>query len=210
MRDQGTSRVALAMVTLLLMPAPAAIAQGPSPSAPATSPAPEATGIGTVSTPGDELLALFPTEIAGRPVEGEPIVVVGLDHVADLDPDDENDARQLAQIEALLEAADATILDVTSASVLVELEGDEFALVGAYRIEGSDATATLAAYTAAFALEVDRPVIESAEIGGRDVRQVSSASSPEDEPFVFFASDDVTWIVVAPESVREDIVASLP
>lgn len=195
---------------LLLVPGQAVVAQDPSPSAAPTSRAPEATETSTIAPEAAELLALFPTEIAGQPIVEQPLVIVGEDLISDLDPENEDDARELTQVEVLLEAAGATIEDVTSASVFVELASDEFALLGAFRIEGSDAQTTLDIFAETFALDVDEPVTETVEIGGREARQVSSAADPEGDPFIFLFSGDVTWVVVAPEEVREEIVSSLP
>ena len=203
--------------TLLLAPAAVAVAQDVSPSpvpeSPAPemmSPAPEANGADDLPPQALELLALFPTQIAGQPVVEEPLVVVGQELIADLDPGNEADARQLAAVEVVLETADATIEEVTSASVLVDLGGGAIALVGAFRIEGSDALATLSAYVDAYSLDVAEPVTEAAEIGGREVVLVNDSANPESGPAIFLASGDVTWIVVAPEAIREEVIESLP
>jgi hypothetical protein len=198
---------AVAAAGLLTAFSPAVLAQdataGPS------GPTAEAIGVDTISPVTAELLARFPSELAGRPVSAQPLVVAGRALLEDLDPDDLDEARQLARIDDLLEIAGASIDDVTSASVTVDLPNDEFVLVGAFRITGSDAHATLEAYVDAFAVDIAEPVTERGVIAGREVLTVVDASMPRGEPFVFFASGDVTWVVVAPDDLREDVIWSL-
>jgi hypothetical protein len=187
----------MAMTVLLLVPSTSVVvAQDESPA-----PDPAAT------LADSDFAGIFPTELGGLPWD-DLTVNVGQQNLQD------QDEEERAEFEALIESLGATIDDVTSVTATrISEDFTEFTFSFALRVAGVDADRVLERFVPLFAGNMGQPTQETGQVAGKDVLLLTlPPSQPEEEaqPFHFYASDDILWIVSAPEPQLTEAFEKLP
>ena len=168
-----------------------------------------------------DIVAMFPTELDGEPFEST--VQRGSETLEALDPDNEEDAEQITEINAMLEAAGATIDDmtiVTGFRVNAENSGWE-ALIQAAQVNGveeqvmRDVVQEL--FITAWEEFADGSDLrrEERQVNGKDVIALVSTDSSDVEEgdangMYFYVTGDTAWVVAAPERVSSEVLDRLP
>jgi len=191
--------IAAVIALLLLLPASVVVAQDESPA-----PDPAAALAGT------DFEGVFPSELGGLPWD-DLTVEVGAETQADFDPNDPEDAEELAETQALLERLGATVDDITTVSASRTNEDfTDFTFVLAFRLAGVDADRLLEESLSAIDDDLEQPRQESGQVGGKDVVLVWDDGSPDAQPFHLYASGDTVWMVAAVEPVLTEAFEKLP
>jgi hypothetical protein len=194
----------MAAAILLVASAGAALAQteseSPTASMAAETPPPQAT----------DLIAMFPAEVGGQPILEDLQVRVGEEHIDGLDPEDADDAAEIAAVEAVVQAVDAPLSELTSAATYVAVDEANYALLGAFRIPGIDATQIVEPMLAWAELSLEQPRVEPASYADRDVTLLYDDARPDDPPWYFYPFGDTLWVMVAAEPLLTEIFGQLP
>jgi len=197
----GIRRLLITAVTalMLVLPASMVIAQD-------ESPAPDPVA----ALANSDFVGIFPTELGGLPWD-DLTVQLGAETLADLDPNDPDDAEELAETEALLERLGATIDDITAVSASrINEDVTDFTFVLAFRVSGVDADRLLEEILPSFDDDLEQPRQESGQVGGKDVVLLFDDASPDAQPFHLYASGDTVWMVAAVEPMLTEAFDKLP
>jgi acetylornithine deacetylase/succinyl-diaminopimelate desuccinylase-like protein len=127
--------------------------------------------------------------------------------MAGMDPSDPQHARNIADIEALLEATGASLDQLT---MLNAVAADGVTFVGAIRVDRADTELAKAAYVESTFNDLGEPRTVDSEVGGKAVTQVFDDAAPEQPPLVVYASADTVWLVSGTEEAAETVVETLP
>lgn len=158
-----------------------------------------------------ELVALFPEQLGGQPLREAVTVLVGEEHLEDLDPNDPEDAQGIQSFEVLAQAmGGATVADLVSASAQVDTEDGGFALVGAFRVAGVDATQTVDPVLAWAESDLTESRSEASTFADRDVTLLYLDGTPDNPPAYLYASGDTVWVVLASEPLLTEVFEQLP
>jgi hypothetical protein len=208
MRRSALTSAPLALV--LLATGVPALAQDTTPS-PIPPPSPVA------GPSSSDLVDAFPASLGDQPWQ-QLSVVTGPQLFAGLDPLDPQDAERIAEHEGLLQAANATIDDLTSVTGFrIDVDG-AYAFVSAYRIAGADpavmADVVEAWFVASYAEAMQEPRMDRREIAGREAvalwDEALVTSSGEVQPSHFYTSGDTVWVVNVDDSLLVEAFESLP
>ncbi len=157
-----------------------------------------------------EVAALFPDEIAGASLLENLDISVGQEVLATLDPNDPDDAAEIAQFDEIVAAVGATLDDVATASSYAQLDEDAYAFVIAFQIRGADIQPALPLLAAALEEDMSEAVVEQGQVGDVDVTLFRSAEDPEGDANVMLARGDVIWLLTVPAELLEEAIESLP
>lgn len=208
MRRSVLASVPLALI--LLATVVPALAQDASPS---PSPMPSAEAGPSLT----DLLDVFPTGLGDQPWQ-HVSAITGEELFAGFDPLDPRDAASMAQIQGLLEAANATIDDLTSVTGFRIDDDGTYAFVGAYRIAGADpavmADVVQAWVVASYTEVMQEPRMERREIAGREAvalwDEALTTSSGEVQASYFHTSGDTVWVLGVDDSLLVEAFENLP
>jgi peptidyl-prolyl cis-trans isomerase B (cyclophilin B) len=154
-------------------------------------------------TGAPDLEALFPTEIAGSPLDIRSF------NPTELATQFPAGAPGTIELEAILGTQGRTIADLSVANGGVQTE-DGFATIVALRVAGADAAALLDGLAT---LVVGSDSIErtATRLGGKDVAMLlAGPGGPSVEPVYAYPSGDVLWFVGAQEPLLSQVFSSLP
>jgi hypothetical protein len=189
------------------------LASIPLPPEPSLEPEPSYLG-------DSELAALFPTEIAGSPVDVQ--TYAGSDILASADPGDTTDQDRLQQLQDILTSKGKTMDDVSEAFGSFPTE-DAFGYIIAVRIKGLDIGELKDALLPLQLTDALDPQQTPTTIAGKDVFIVTdgpldtSTPDPSADPYAvgsdrayMYAKDDVLWFVAANEPELTEVFGKLP
>jgi cyclophilin family peptidyl-prolyl cis-trans isomerase len=164
---------------------------------------PEPTPTPEPSFVGDpELMALFPTQLAGQPVE--IVSRTGTELVGQFGEDDPG----LAALGSVLDAKGKTFGDFTLASTSVESDGGPGAIT-AVRIRELELGPLLGELAPLLTGYVNLET-SPAEIAGKQVSVLTDGPDNGQARAYGYVSGDVLWVVFAEGPLLEEIVAALP
>jgi hypothetical protein len=191
----GMRSVAAAML-LTLMATPAIAQETDAPETDALDPA------------SIELALEMPTNMGG--FEPDVVIARGVEHIADLDPNDPQDADTAAQLERLFDETGVTVDDMTSGYALVS-QTDFFSFVFAVRLHGAAPGTVLPAYLPILIANLIDPTIEEVRSGNKDVLVITSEGE-EREPvrLTVYEVNDTVWLLQGPDDVVEFALGDLP
>jgi hypothetical protein len=185
----------------------------PLPPEPSLEPEPSYLG-------DSELAALFPTEIAGSPVDVQ--TYAGADILASADPTDTMDQVRLQHLQKILTAQGKTMGDMSEAFGSFPTE-DAFGYIIAVRIKGADIGELKDALLPLQLTDARDPQQTPTTIAGKDVFIVTdgpldtSSPDPSADPYsvgsdraYMYAKDDVLWFVAANEPELTEVFQKLP
>jgi hypothetical protein len=143
-------------------------------------------------------------------VTGEVGTWTGIEWIARLDPVMHDDANAIRGLEALADAADARLDDITIATALVERTPGNYASVTALRIPGSEMFDLLDPAVAAMASQIERPTASWDRVHDRSFVRVKDAAMPGAYPITFYPSEETLWVLQADRSIITAILQELP
>jgi hypothetical protein len=150
-----------------------------------------------------ELVAMFPTTIAGQPVQAGTFMFTDLIASFPSDPDNQATIDRLTET---LAAQGRTLDDVSIGQAYISLP-DGLASIVAARVRGGDAKALVDAMGPLMASSLESPQLAPGQVAGRDVTIATGADGAK---MYFLASGDVLWQVSAEEPVLSEIISLLP
>lgn len=157
-----------------------------------------------------EVVALFPSELAGVSLLDNLDINVGQELISELDPSDPDDAEEIAQFDEIAAAVGATLDDSATATSYAQLDEEAFVWVFAYQVREADIQPALPLLVAALEEDILDAVIEQEQIGDVDVTMLRSAEDPEGSGWALLARGDVIWLLAVPPELLEETIGSLP
>ena len=168
----------------LLMPGGAAWAQeGADVSA-----APEASAL-AADPRVSELEELMPATLAGLPLDENLRVATGEQMARIMAP------AEVALLESLFQANDATTADYAAASTLLPISPGQGVVLMAHRIADVPAKETLETWVEILSLSTGEPEVSDAVIAGRKVTLMSDAANEAAPLMHMFPAGDVVWML---------------
>lgn len=157
-----------------------------------------------------EITALFPETFQGVSLLDNLQITVGQELIAELDPSDPEDARDIEQLYEMAATAGATLDDAAAGTTYAQLSDEAFAWVIVYQIHDADIGQVVPLFVAAFEEDIPDAIVEEGDVAGETVTTLRSGEDPEGGMFVFLPRGDVLWLVSAPPEYLEELVGSLP
>ena len=141
------------------------------------------------------LASIFPTEIGGQQVLVQPVPADQVESMMGVDP-------------RLREVIDATLAGMgkTMADLEVAFGSAAAGQLIAYRIAGEDAAAFLPVFVDAFKMGNPDGTTSVEQIAGKDVTVATAGG----QTFIYHASGDTVWTVIATEPDLSEILTALP
>jgi hypothetical protein len=171
-------------------------------------PVPATAEPGPSFTGDAELIAMFPDEIAGQPVDA--VSMTGAEMLGLGDTEDPETQAAIQQINGALAPQGKSIQDLSVAFATV-FSGNAVSSVSAVRVRGADMVPVSEALLPLFLTGLDDPQRTPAEIAGRNVTIITDGPNTPDAPRQYlYIKDDVMWIVGAGEPDLTEIFQQLP
>jgi len=176
---------ALLLGLVLLATGSPAAAQDANPTATATS------------GQAQDIADLLPVTLAGLVPEIE--VIRGAENLDESDP----------FVESFLETLGVPVEAMTMVTAVAD-DGTSFAFLGGIQVAGADAETLLQLYLLSLMGSMTSPYQELGEIGGKTATMVMDGDEPNSAPLFVYANGDTVWLILAEQSVVEDVFEQLP
>lgn len=150
----------------------------------------------------------FPTTLAGEPIEVDTFS--GPEYVAQFTEGENADAAFVEGIEALVADAGKSLDDLTVKTALYQPSEGNHAVVGAYRIDGTQARDFAPGAVQLLLGDVTAPEFLLRPVAGKWVLRVVDATMPGVYPRTLFLNDDTVWIIEGDEQYVWDALDQLP
>lgn len=177
----------LALVAALSLPTGVALSQDDSRPADTAADASMAVD----GFPYAELEALVRSALPGRPLDENLATATGEELLAVLS------SEESAALQGVLDESGKTVADYAAATSWLRVADADFIIIQAHRIVGADASQSLDAWLDVLTVNLGDPQVTEDSIGGRPVKLVSDAKTPEVPLLYLFSAGDVTWMIVA-------------
>jgi hypothetical protein len=157
-----------------------------------------------------ELAELFPETLAGVSFADNLDIDVGQELLAELDPSDPDDAREIAMLDEMVAAAGVSIDDAATVGSWAQPDDETWVYLAGFKVRGGDIEPTVPFFLEAFQQDSPDVLIEPGQVGGEDVTLLSSTDAPEENPTVLMTRGDMLWMLMVPAEDLEEIMGQLP
>ena len=157
------------------------------------------------ASPDDDLAALFPAWVNGRPPEVQSWSWE--EWVARQDPGSRDTASAM---EAFVASRGKTLEDLEVSTTLLEPRPGNYATIAAVRLRGVDAGELFEPVIELMLGTIEHPDMEWRSVGDTWVIRIRDASLPGAYPMYAYPVDDSIWLVQADQALRGGIIAALP
>jgi hypothetical protein len=160
------------------------------------------------ATPAADLAADFPDTLGGNELAVETFA--GQAWLERMDAASPEGQAVAEKTQALLDAAGASIDDLTIATALYEPSDGNHAAITAVEIAGASAADLVSPTIGLLLGDVANPAISVRQLGSRHILRVADADQPGAYPRTVYPMGDTVWVVEAEQPVLLEIVEALP